>query len=160
MIRRISGRTASPGVVVKQDPALAALQQGLHRRCFRERVKDLIKEDLGKLDHLGSSGHGFGVADIADPVLRQVRSSHDQLPGRKLAYMVADVKFAMRGHHEMNLILGMVMPPHRTERISVPPGGKGLTISDMDQLKVELHFFLPFHRGRCASSRRRPSFRR
>jgi hypothetical protein len=57
--------------------------------------------------------------------------------------VVADVELSVGRHDKVNLVLGVVVPANRAKGVSVAPGGKGFPVSDMDQLKVELHGVLP-----------------
>ena len=73
-------------------------------------VQAAADERLGELQDVTAFGDAFAIADVADPVMRQVGSDQHEVTGAERRDVVADVAIALRAGDEMQLVFGMEMP--------------------------------------------------
>ena len=79
------------------------------------------------------------VRDVADPIVREVGSDEDQVACAESPDVVAHVTVALGRRDEVQLVLGVEMPPDRSVRIAVRPDLEGLVAADLHQFEIWFH---------------------
>jgi hypothetical protein len=95
---------------VNLDPAGGAIKKGVDGSQLRQQLLAVTDPLRMKLEDDIPVGDVLPVADIADPVVRQVRTDQDEVPGREAADVVSDDGQAGPVLDQVDLELGMVVP--------------------------------------------------
>ena len=98
---------------------------------------------FGKLDDPATQRNRCSLGYIADPIVREVRASQDQIALVELADEVADEIATARRDDEMQLVFWMKVPAHSAERISVRPCRERLAWSYLDDFQIGFHLLPP-----------------
>lgn len=105
------------------------------RDQIRDELFGELQNDAPALDH-------NVFRQIANPIVREVRSRHHKVARRKLADEIADEIHARRIGHQMYFVFGVKMPSHRVVRISVRPNFERFVLSNLYEFQVWLHLLI------------------
>lgn len=142
-------RDGEPDLVRKLHAARRFVDQVEHRLQLGERGHHLLGRVARELQHDVARRHALAGAELADPVVRQVRPGDDEVAGREIADMVADEELAARTLNQVDFVLRMKMPFRDRVRIVVRPCAKRFVAAGGDDLEVWVHLSLLRVHGRA-----------
>ena len=123
--RRI-GSAAAPVAAENRTPRAASFSNA-GMKAISGKVSTQL---LAKAGVNCSTRHRSGTAaprrHVAEPVVRQIGTGHDQVAWRERADMVADERPILGGRDQVDFVFGMEMPPYGAEWVAMRPHLEGL----------------------------------
>ena len=129
----------SAGGVGEDDAALRFGDQFVQEAHFRESQDALIEKFGRKLADEIAAFDCTAFWQFADPVVRHVRSHEDEVTRREAADVVTDEVLAGGLGDQLDFVLGVEVPAHGAERITVTPNLERLVLQYIDNFKIRFH---------------------